>query len=94
MKQPTLLITGCSTGIGHACALGMAARGWRVFATARKSADVAVLQAQGLEALQLDLNDSDSINAAVNAVLHHAGGTLDALIELESFRSSCNASNP
>jgi len=79
MTQRTLLITGCSTGIGLACAQGMAARGWRVFATARKAEDVAALQAQGLEALQLDLDDSGSINAAVNAVLQHIGGTLDAL---------------
>lgn len=79
MKQPTLLITGCSTGIGLACARGLAARGWRVFATARKSEDVAALQAQGLESLQLDLDDSNSINSAVDEVLHHTGGTLDAL---------------
>ncbi len=79
MIQHTILITGCSTGIGRACARGLAARGWRVFATARKTEDVAALQAQGLEAQQLDLDDSDSINTAVNTVLQRSGGTLDAL---------------
>ena len=79
MTQRSLLITGCSSGIGLACARGLLARGWRVFATARKTEDVAALQAQGLEALQLDLDESGSINAAVNAVLQHTGGTLDAL---------------
>ena len=79
MTQPTILITGCSSGIGLACARGLAARGWRVFASARKTTDVAALQAQGMEALQLDLDDSHSINSAVNAVLQHSGGTLDAL---------------
>jgi NAD(P)-dependent dehydrogenase (short-subunit alcohol dehydrogenase family) len=79
MKKSTVLITGCSTGIGLACARGLAARGWRVFATARKAVDVAVLQAQGLEALQLDLDDSGSIDTAVQAVLQRTGGTLDSL---------------
>ncbi len=79
MKPPTLLITGCSTGIGLTCARGLTARGWRVFATARKTEDVTTLQAQGLEALQLDLDDSVSINTAVDAVLQRSGGSLDAL---------------
>ncbi len=72
-------MTGCSSGIGLACARGLAARGWRVFATVRKIEDVATLQAQGLEALQLDLDDSASIITAVNAVLQRTGGSLDAL---------------
>ena len=75
----TLLITGCSSGIGYHCAHAMAARGWRVFATARKAADVERLAAEGLEALQLDLDDSASIHAALDAVLARTGGTLDAL---------------
>lgn len=57
----------------------MVTRGWRVFATARKAEDVQSLQAQGLEALQLDLDDSTSINAAVDEILRRTGGRLDAL---------------
>ncbi len=79
MSSPTLLITGCSSGIGLCCARGMASRGWRVFATARKADDVLSLQAQGLEALQLDLDVSASIHNAVDEVLRRTGGTLDAL---------------
>ena len=79
MKQSTLLITGCSSGIGLTCAHGMAARGWRVFATARKAGDVAALQTQGLEALQLDLDDSTSIQTAVDEILQRTDGTLNAL---------------
>lgn len=77
--QKTILITGCSTGIGRHAAEGLAARGYRVFATARKAEDVEALRAAGLESLQLDLDDSASINAAVDEVLHRTGGTLDAL---------------
>jgi NAD(P)-dependent dehydrogenase (short-subunit alcohol dehydrogenase family) len=79
MPSLTLLITSCSSGIGLCCVRGMAARGWRVFATARKADDVLSLQAQGLEALRLDLDDSASINAAVDEILRRTGGRLDAL---------------
>lgn len=75
----TILITGCSSGIGLCVAHGLRARGWRVFATARKAADVTRLQQDGLEALQLDLTDSLSIHAAMDEVLRRSGGTLDAL---------------
>lgn len=79
MTQKTILITGCSSGIGLCVAEGLHARGWRVFATARKPDDVVMLEAKGLEALQLDLADSASLRAAVDAVLTRTGGTLDAL---------------
>ena len=75
----TILITGCSSGIGLCVAEGFAARGYRVFATARKEQDVALLQGKGMEALRLDLDDSASIHAAVDEVLARTGGTLYAL---------------
>ncbi len=79
MNKKSILITGCSSGIGLCCAQGLQARGYRVFATARKQADVARLKQQGLESLQLDLDDSDSIRAAVDEVLQRSDGRLDAL---------------
>ena len=78
-KPKSVLITGCSSGIGLCVAEGLHARGYRVFATARKAADVAMLQQRGLEALQLDLADSASIEQAVDEVVRRTGGTLDAL---------------
>ncbi|ATJ83622.1 SDR family oxidoreductase [Halomonas beimenensis] len=75
----SLLITGCSSGIGHAAAHALAARGWRVFATARREADVARLREEGLEALPLDLADGASIEAAVEDVRERTGGRLTAL---------------
>jgi NAD(P)-dependent dehydrogenase (short-subunit alcohol dehydrogenase family) len=75
----TILITGCSSGIGQSAAHGMRDRGWQVFATARKSADIATLKASGFTALYLDYTDTDSIAAAAEAVFAATGGTLDAL---------------
>jgi NAD(P)-dependent dehydrogenase (short-subunit alcohol dehydrogenase family) len=81
----SVLITGCSSGIGAAAARALHARGWRVFATARKATDVERLKAEGLESLALDLDDSAGIRAAVDEVLARTGGRLDALFNNGGF---------
>ncbi|MDD5388413.1 MAG: SDR family NAD(P)-dependent oxidoreductase [Gallionellaceae bacterium] len=81
----SILITGCSSGIGHAVAHGLKQRGWRVFAGARDADDVARLEGEGLESLPLDLNDSAAIRAAAAEVLARTGGTLDALFNNGGF---------
>lgn len=91
MHSPTrktrrsVLITGCSSGIGFVAAKELAARGYRVFATARKPADVEMLRAEGLVALQLDLDDAASIERALEMVLGKGGGELFALINNAAF---------
>ena len=75
----TLLITGCSSGIGLDAARTMAARGWRVFATCRKEADCARLREEGLESFRLDVADELSVADAMDETLERTGGTLDAL---------------
>ena len=79
MTARTILITGCSSGIGQACARGMKARGWRVFATARKDEDLRRLEAEGLEALYLEYTDAESVAACADQVSRRTGGRLDAL---------------
>lgn len=74
-----VLITGCSSGIGLCAAHGLRARGFRVFASARRDEDVRRLADLGFEAVRLDLADSASIQAAVQAVLDATGGTLYGL---------------
>lgn len=78
-RRRSILITGCSSGIGHHCAHALAARGWRVFASARKPEDVDRLRGEGLEAIELDLASTTSIEAAVDTVLARTDGHLDAL---------------
>ncbi|WP_456405607.1 SDR family oxidoreductase [Thiolapillus sp.] len=78
-SSDSILITGCSSGIGYCVAQGLRSRGYRVFATARKEKDVERLQAGGFESLQLDLDDENSIRTAVASVLSHTGGKLYAL---------------
>ncbi|PPC89745.1 MAG: short-chain dehydrogenase [Methylobacter sp.] len=81
----TILITGCSTGIGYCTAVQLKLRGHRVIATARKAQDVERLQNQGFESLQLDLADSHSIAQAVDAVIALTGGQLDVLFNNAAF---------
>lgn len=77
--QKSILITGCSSGIGLDAAHGMRARGWRVFASCRQQRDCDRLRAQGFESPLIDYQDTDSITAGLADVLEATGGTLDAL---------------
>ena len=79
MKERSILITGCSSGIGLCVAHGLLKRGYRVFATARKEEDVKRLKGEGLEGLVLDLDDSKSISNGLNIVLSRTGGNLYGL---------------
>ncbi len=75
----SILITGCSSGIGYATAKSLSKRGYRVFASARKMEDVARLKKEGLNTVQLDLADSNSIQNALQQVLAQTNGELYAL---------------
>ena len=75
----SILITGCSSGIGYCVAHALKKRGYLVFATARQPQDVANLQQEGLESFLLDLSDSQSIHKAVQTVLEQTDGRLYAL---------------
>lgn len=81
----TILISGCSSGIGRCAATTLQQRGWRVFAGARAEGDVQQLREHGLEAVQLDLDRSASIEAAVETVLASTNGQLDALFNNAGF---------
>jgi len=84
-KMKSILITGCSSGIGYCVAKGLQQRGYHVIASARKDTDVERLKAEGLTCLQLDLDDSESIASAVEKTLQLTGGTLFALFNNGAF---------
>ena len=79
MQRKSLLITGCSSGIGHDAALKMKERGWRVFASCRKPEDCKRMVDLGFESPLIDYNDAQSIADGLQEVLDATGGTLDAL---------------
>jgi NAD(P)-dependent dehydrogenase (short-subunit alcohol dehydrogenase family) len=85
MSQPSILITGCSSGIGLDAARELKARGWRVFATCRQEADCERLRSEGLESFRLDYADEASIAEAVAEALKRTGGKLDALFNNGAF---------
>ncbi len=81
----SILITGCSSGIGLDAAHGLKAAGWRVFATCRKPEDCARLEAEGLESFVLDVADQASLESGLAEALARTGGTLDALYNNAAF---------
>ena len=84
-SRRSVLVTGCSSGIGYVVAKELTARGYRVFAAARKPADVERLQSEGLEGVLLDLDNAASIEHALARVLHATGGELFALVNNAAF---------
>lgn len=85
MNQSSILITGCSSGIGLDAALSLHKRGWRVFATCRAQSDCDKLIAQGLESFVLDYASSESIQNAVAQTHELTNGKLDALFNNGAF---------
>ena len=82
--QKTILITGCSSGIGAALAREFGKRGHRVYATARRAEALAALEAEGIRGLALDVNDDSSIARAFDIVSREAGH-LDLLVNNAGF---------
>ncbi|MFK7869726.1 MAG: SDR family oxidoreductase [Roseobacter sp.] len=79
MTQKSILITGCSSGIGYAAAHGLKSDGWRVFAACRKPEDCARLRAEGFDSPLIDYTDAATIQSGLTQVLEATGGTLEAL---------------
>jgi NAD(P)-dependent dehydrogenase (short-subunit alcohol dehydrogenase family) len=88
MTQPTTaLITGCSSGIGHATAERLVASGWTVYATARKPESLSELEARGCRTLALDVTDEASMQAAVSAI-ESEHGAVGALVNNAGYGQS------
>jgi NAD(P)-dependent dehydrogenase (short-subunit alcohol dehydrogenase family) len=70
----TVLITGCSSGIGRATAKLFDDKGWTVYATARNTEDIEDLAERGMETLELDVTSEEDIENAVETVVEDSGG--------------------
>lgn len=79
MTRKSILITGCSSGIGYASAHMLHRRGWQVFASCRKEADCARLVSEGLASPLIDYEAPQTIESGLAEVLEATGGTLDAV---------------
>ncbi|KQI71982.1 oxidoreductase [Loktanella sp. 5RATIMAR09] len=79
MTQKSILITGCSSGIGYDVAYGLRNAGWRVFASCRKHEDCERMRSEGFESPRIDYADANSIVTGLAETLEATGGTLDAL---------------
>jgi NAD(P)-dependent dehydrogenase (short-subunit alcohol dehydrogenase family) len=77
--RPSIIVTGCSSGIGAWCARALVKDGWRVFATVRRAEDLAALEKDGIEAFLMDYTKPDTISKLVDDVFARTGGRLDAL---------------
>ena len=84
-ESKTILITGCSSGIGYCAAAILRARGHHVIVTARNTDDVTRLSDEGFTALQLDLARSESIKNAVKESYDLTGGKIDVLFNNGAF---------
>jgi NAD(P)-dependent dehydrogenase (short-subunit alcohol dehydrogenase family) len=82
-----VLITGCSTGIGHETARRLAGKGWTVYATARRPESLADLAEAGCSTLALDVTDESSMGAAVAAV-EAEHGAVGALVNNAGYSQS------
>ena len=82
-----VLITGCSSGIGHATALRLARAGQTVYATARRPESIADLEQAGCRTLALDVTDEESMVAAVRQV-EEAEGAVSALVNNAGYSQS------
>ncbi|MDQ3587282.1 MAG: oxidoreductase [Actinomycetota bacterium] len=85
--RQTVLITGCSSGIGRATAQRLAGRGHTVYATARRLDSIDDLRASGCKLLALDVTDEGSMTEAVDAV-EDAEGAVDALVNNAGYSQS------
>jgi NAD(P)-dependent dehydrogenase (short-subunit alcohol dehydrogenase family) len=83
----SVLITGCSTGIGHATALRLQRTGWKVYATARRPECLADLEAAGCRTLALDVNDEASMQAAVRSI-EECEGAIGVLVNNAGYSQS------
>lgn len=85
VRERTVLVTGCSSGIGAASAAHLADRGWRVIATARSEGDLQALESRGFETISLDLADEASVASCAERTLELSIEGLGGIVNNAGF---------
>ncbi len=88
MSSKSILITGCSSGIGYDAAHFMREKGWRVFASCRQEKDCERLRSEGFESPRIDYADNKSIHSGLKETLKVTGDRLDAVFNNGAYASS------
>ena len=83
--KKNILITGCSSGIGHDAALTLNKKGWRVFATCRSRSDCKYFESLGIESFPLDLSNEKSIKSATDLIEEKISSKLNAIFNNAAF---------
>jgi NAD(P)-dependent dehydrogenase (short-subunit alcohol dehydrogenase family) len=86
-ESKAVLITGCSSGIGHSTAERLAQNGWTVYATARDKEKISDLADKGCKTLSIDVEDEESMKAAV-AEVEQAEGAIGVLVNNAGYSQS------
>ena len=87
--KKTILITGCSSGIGYDSALRFKEMGWQVLATCRKAEDVKRLQQEGFESFIIDYEDEATIHQGFDEAMKRADGKIDVLFNNGAYGIPC-----
>ena len=80
IHSKTVLVTGCSSGIGKSIANCLRDSGWDVFPTARSGSDLQRLHSKGFDALYMDLTDSISIDDCVSSLMRKTPSGIGAIV--------------
>lgn len=88
VQDKSVLITGCSTGIGAASAMILLSRGWHVIPTARKDEDMDRLRSWGFDPLRMDMADPVSVAEGADETLRRTGGKLGGVVNNAGFGQS------
>lgn len=85
IQEKSVIVTGCSSGIGAATAHVLRDGGWLVVPTARKEEDIAALTEEGFKPVSLDLTNSDSVKNAVAKAFEITDGKIGGVVNNAGF---------
>ena len=86
MTSPVALVTGGSSGIGESTARALLARGFTVYAVARRVDRMAGLESEGVITFAMDVTDDASMVAGIDRIVEEQG-RIDVLVNNAGYGS-------